>query len=203
MGTQGNNSNIDFSIVNLVDHPILFVDTTRPRLFKDVVLQVLHLTSASSRMLLKLHKHIRDFLDSGFVATLFDDGNFFLGLFRKQYSVSHFLQRIDKFGNVFFVFKTRELCSRLMSLSYIFLNSFHITRVGKERIARRTYLIRVNMDDGFSRLLMVTPLIAPKIFLRLGIRLVFSMLRTICVISNHSLFVCKDKQNKRNNNIIN
>ena len=95
MGTQGNNSNIDFSIVNLVNHAILFVDTTRPCFFKDIVLQVLYLTSACTGMLLKFQKHICDFLDGGFVATLFDGGNLFLGLFRKQYSVSHFLQRID------------------------------------------------------------------------------------------------------------
>ena len=68
----------------------------------------------------------------------------FLSLFRKQYSVSHCLQRIDKFGNVFFVFKTREFCSRLMSPCYIFLDSLHITRVCEERIARRTYLIGIN-----------------------------------------------------------
>ena len=165
MRTQGNNSNKDFGIVDLVDHPVLFVDTTRPRLFKDVVLQVLHLTSACTGMLLKFQKHICDFLDSGFVTALFDGGNLFLGLFRKQYGVCHFLQRIDKFGNVFFAFKTREFCSRLMSLGYIFLNSFHITRVGKERIARRTYLIRI---DTVRRLLGLTdgnpPLSHPKSF---------------------------------------
>jgi len=125
MRAQGNNSNIDFGIVNLVDHAILFVDTTRPRLFKDVVLQVLHLTSACTGMLLKFQKHIGDFLNGGFVATLFDGGNLFLSLFRKQYSVSHCLQRIDKFGDVFFAFKTCEFGSWLMSLGYIFLDSFH------------------------------------------------------------------------------
>ena len=65
MRTQGNNSNKDFGIVNLVDHPILFVDTTRLRLFKDVVFQVLHLTSACTGMLLKFQKHICNFLDRG------------------------------------------------------------------------------------------------------------------------------------------
>ena len=144
MRTQGNDSYIDFSIMNLVDHAILFVNTPRPRFFKDVVLQVLNLTCACSRMLLKFQKHIRDFLDGGFVATLLDSGNLFLCLFGKKYCVSHFLQGIYKIGNVFFILKTREFCSGLMSLGYIFLDSIHITRVGKEGITRWTYLIRIN-----------------------------------------------------------
>ena len=50
MRAQQNYGDVDFEVVNLVDHAVLLVDAPAPCLFKPEVLQVLHLSSACAGM---------------------------------------------------------------------------------------------------------------------------------------------------------
>lgn len=50
MRAQRNDGDVDFEVVNLVDHAVLLVDAPTPCIFKPEVLQVLHLSSACAGM---------------------------------------------------------------------------------------------------------------------------------------------------------
>ena len=73
MRSQGDDCNVDFGIVDFVNHAILLVDAARPCFLKGIVPQMFHLTGACARMLLKFHEHAGNLFECGFVATLFDD----------------------------------------------------------------------------------------------------------------------------------
>ena len=53
MRTQRHHGNIDFEVVDFIDHAVLLVDAARPSLFEHKTLQVFHLPCSCSRMLLK------------------------------------------------------------------------------------------------------------------------------------------------------
>lgn len=80
MRTQGNDSHIHLGVVDFINHAILLIDASRPRLFKDIMLQMLHLSRASARMFLQFYKHVGYLLERRLVATLFDDGKLCLGI---------------------------------------------------------------------------------------------------------------------------
>ena len=52
MRAQRNHGDIDFEVVDFVDHAVLLVDAVAPRFFKLEVAQVLNLPCACARMLL-------------------------------------------------------------------------------------------------------------------------------------------------------
>ena len=76
MRTQRNYNNIDFLVVNFINHTIVLVNTARPCLFKNKMFQVFHLSCSSTRMLLKLQQQICYFLDRGFISTFLNDAKF-------------------------------------------------------------------------------------------------------------------------------
>ena len=145
MRSQRNYGDIDFKVVDFVDHAVLLVDTAAPRFFKLEVLQVLNLPCTCARMLLQFKKHIGNLLDGGLVATAFDDSKFNLRLFGKKNNVGHHLEGVDKRHNILFAFQSRKLRFRTVSTTNIILYGLHIAAVGKELISRRTDLVRVGV----------------------------------------------------------
>ena len=78
MRTERHHGDIDFEVVDFVNHAILFIDAAGPSLFKDKMLQVFNLTRASTRMFLQLQQQVGNFMEGSLVAALLDDGEFFL-----------------------------------------------------------------------------------------------------------------------------
>ena len=58
MRTQRNHGDVDFRVVNFVDHAVLLVDAAAPCFFKLEVLQVLHLPCACARMFLQFKQQV-------------------------------------------------------------------------------------------------------------------------------------------------
>ena len=152
MRSQGDDCNVDFGIVDFVNHAILLVDAARPCFLKGIVPQMFHLTGACARMLLKFHEHAGNLFECGFVATLFDDCKLGFGSLRKKYGVGHGLQRIDEGCDVVFGFQAREFCSWAMGFVDVVLHSFHVARIGKEVIARWTDVVGINLVRRFCQL---------------------------------------------------
>ena len=67
MRAQGNHRNINFEIVDFVDHAILLVDAARPSLLVNKMLQVFHLSSTCTRMFLKFNEHVGNLLDGSLI----------------------------------------------------------------------------------------------------------------------------------------
>ena len=162
MRTQGYDRDIDFKVVDFVNHAILLVDAARPRLFKYEVFQVLHLPSSCSRMLLQFQQHIGNFLDSGFVATLLDGGKFYFRLFGKKNDVSHMLQRINHRHDIVFALQPRKLGLRLMRLADVLFYGLHVAAVSKERVTRWANLIRVGIACRFKQFACQPVAVAPR-----------------------------------------
>ena len=152
MRAQRYNRDINFEVVNFVDHTILLVNTSRPCLPIDEMLQMFHLSSTCSRMFLQFNQQAGNLLDSLFVTTALDGGKFRLRLFRKIDNVSHRLQSVDHSHNVFLGLQSREFRIRAMRLSDIVCHSLHIAAVGKEWIARWTHLVGVGLKGWFQKL---------------------------------------------------
>lgn len=76
MRTQRHDRDIDFKVVNFIDHAIMLVDAARLRLFKDEMLQVFYLARSCARVLLQLQKHVGNLLDGSLVATFLNSGKF-------------------------------------------------------------------------------------------------------------------------------
>ena len=60
MRTQRHHGDVDFEVVDLVDHAVLLVDAAAPRFFKLEVAQVFHLPRACARMFLQFKQHINN-----------------------------------------------------------------------------------------------------------------------------------------------
>ena len=152
MRTQGNDSHIHLGVVDFVNHAILLVDASRPRLFKDVVPQMLHLPRASAWMFLQFYQHVGNLLQRCLVATLFDDDKLSLGSLRQKYGIGHGLQLIDKGHHVVLALQPCKLGSRLMRLVNVSLHGFHVAGIGKEVIARRADVVRVDTERRLCEL---------------------------------------------------
>ena len=152
MGTKRNNGNQDLRIVNFVNHTILLVDTPRPCLFKHKMLEMFHLSSSSTRMLLQFKQQLGYLLYRGLIAAPLDGGKFGFCFFREKNNVSHLLQGIDQLHDVFFGLETGKLCVRLMGICNIFLNSLYVAQIGKERVTRRADFVWVSMIRWLQQL---------------------------------------------------
>ena len=62
MRTQRHHGDVDFEVVDFVDHAVLvlLVDAAAPRFFKLEVAQVFHLPRACARMFLQFKQHINN-----------------------------------------------------------------------------------------------------------------------------------------------
>ena len=96
MRAQRNYGDIDFEVVDFVDHAVLLVDAAAPCFFKLEVAQVLHLPCACARMFLQFKQQVGNLIKRLLVATLLDGGKLSLRLFRKKNNVGHRLEGVDK-----------------------------------------------------------------------------------------------------------
>ena len=145
MRAQRNYGDIDFEVVDFVDHAVLLVDAAAPRFFKLEVAQVLHLPCACARMFLQFKQQIGNLIKRLLVATLLDGGKLSLRLFRKKNYVGHRLEGVDERHHILLALQACKLRFWAVSTTNILLYGLHIATVGKELIARRAYLVRVGV----------------------------------------------------------
>ena len=143
MRAQRNYGDIDFEVVDFVDHAVLLVDAAAPCFFKLEVAQVLHLPCACARMFLQFKQQVSNLVKRLLVATLLDGGKLSLRLFRKKNYVGLCLKGIDERHHILLALQACKLRLRTVSTTNILLYGLHIATVGKELVARRAYLVRV------------------------------------------------------------
>ena len=162
MRTERNNGDIDFEVVDFVNHAILLVDTARPSLFENKMFQVFHLSSTCSWMLLKLKEHVGNLFDGSLVAAFLDGCKLRLRLFGKKYNVCHLLQGINHRHDVLLALQTCKLGLRTMSLADVILHSLHVAAICKEGVARRANLVGVGIVRWLKQFASQPVAVAPR-----------------------------------------
>ena len=152
---------IDFEVMDFVNHSILLVNAARPSFFEGKMLQVLHLPSAGSGVLLKFKEHIGNFLDSSLVTAFLDSSKFHLRLLRKKNNVCHSLKCVDHRHDVLLALQTRKLCLRAVRLADVILYGLHVAAVSKEGVARRANLVGVSIVSWLQQLASQPIAVAP------------------------------------------
>ena len=162
MRTERHHGDIDFEVVDFVNHAILLVDSARPSLFEHKMLQMFHLPCPCSRMLLKFKEHIGNLLDGGPVAAFLDGCEFHLRLLGKKHNVCHQLQGVNHRHDILLALQTCKLGLRTMSLTDVIFYSLHIAAVSKERVTRGADLVGIGIVRWFQQFASQPVAVAPR-----------------------------------------